>query len=67
MKSIITISALVIIALTTSCSREKDWTCVCNTTHGDQMTYTIEKTKKKLAQERCKERVVGIATDCAIK
>jgi hypothetical protein len=67
MKSIITISALAIVALTTSCSREKDWLCVCNTTAGTPSTYNIDGVKKKLAEERCKEREVGIATDCTLK
>ena len=61
----ITVAALSIFALT-SCQKELDWTCECQT-DTTPITFYIEKKTKKNAKQECDSREVGIARDCKLR
>lgn len=66
MKPTIGIAVLILAMSLTSCQKELDWKCVCQTST-TPMTYYIEKKTKKNAKQDCDSRVVGIAKSCELE
>jgi hypothetical protein len=67
MKVTITIALCAFFAISViSCNREKNWTCVCQTST-TPMNYPINDASKKDARQECDDRVVGIALSCDLE
>ena len=68
MKGLIFAITIVCLLIVSSCSKKKDWTCICTAAGLGGITDTTEylDINKADAKKLCQEKIFGISTGCIL-